>query len=236
MIAFYLKGERLLVSFEGVKFARDSPLEGSEFELPVPRSMQGRSNAIIAASAACHRRPIVCGCRRRTSAKAGQSEISEPKPYRVRNRKFESISLQRGVSGEPCGCSGRAPPSTPQGNRTRWIRVTSDVYSRCGAFMPNLLVVAAILLCAPLVAFAQTSTTPSPAASPHSTVGTEATTVTGTLSDQGIKTKLESLGYTQVTDIVLAPEGATAKAMKGDKPMTIAIDSAGKVTESQIGP
>jgi len=102
--------------------------------------------------------------------------------------------------------------------------------------MPNLLVVAAILLCAPLVAFAQTSTTPSPGASPHSTVGTEATTVTGTLSDQGIKTKLESLGYTQVTDIVLAPEGATAKAMKGDKPMTIAIDSAGKVTESQIGP
>ena len=36
MIAFYLKGERLLVSFEGVKFARDSPLEGGGFELPVP--------------------------------------------------------------------------------------------------------------------------------------------------------------------------------------------------------
>jgi len=83
------------------RFAADSALEGSEFELPVPRSMQGRSNAIIAASAACHRRPIVCGCRRRTSAKAGQSEISEPKPYRVRNRKFESISLQQTVCRSP---------------------------------------------------------------------------------------------------------------------------------------
>jgi len=94
------------------RFAADSALEGSEFELPVPRSMQGRSNAIIAASAACHRRPIVCGCRRRTSAKAGQSEISEPKPYRVRNRKMlwggrrgkvatSSLHLTDGVAAMP---------------------------------------------------------------------------------------------------------------------------------------
>ena len=33
------------------------------------------------------------------SAKA-QSEISEPNPYRARNRKFESISLQRRVGCE----------------------------------------------------------------------------------------------------------------------------------------
>ena len=37
---------------------------------------------------------IICGCRRWTSAKAGQSEVSEPNPYRARNRKFESIPLQ----------------------------------------------------------------------------------------------------------------------------------------------
>jgi hypothetical protein len=35
---------------------------------------------------------------------------------------------------------------------------------------------------------------------------------------------------------VSTPEGVTAKAMKGDKPMTIVIDATGKVTESQIGP
>jgi metal-dependent amidase/aminoacylase/carboxypeptidase family protein len=57
----------------------------------------------------------------------------------------------------------------------------------------------------------------------------------GNTSDQ-VKTKLESLGYTQVRDIVSTPDGITAKAMKGDKPMTIAIDASGKVTESQIGP
>jgi hypothetical protein len=101
--------------------------------------------------------------------------------------------------------------------------------------MPNLSVVAAILLCAPLVALAQTSTSPNPAASPHSTVGSETTTTPGKLSDQGVKTKLESLGYTQVKDIVSTPESVTAKAMKGDKAMTILIGSTGKVTESQIG-
>ena len=31
----------------------------------------------------------------------GLSEISEPKPYRAQNRKFESISLQRRVSCKP---------------------------------------------------------------------------------------------------------------------------------------
>ena len=49
---------------------------------------------------------IICGCRRWRSAQA-QSEISEPSPYRARNRKFESISLQRGVCelSVPCRAS-----------------------------------------------------------------------------------------------------------------------------------
>ena len=51
------------------------------------------------ASAACSP-SIICGCRRWPSAKA-QSEISEPNPYRARNRKFESISLQERVSNKP---------------------------------------------------------------------------------------------------------------------------------------
>ena len=99
--------------------------------------------------------------------------------------------------------------------------------------MPNPSVVAVMLLCAPATALAQTSTNSSPG--PHSTIGAETTTAIGNTSDQ-IKTKLESLGYTQVRDIVSTPDGITAKAMKGDKPMTIAIDSSGTVTESQIGP
>jgi hypothetical protein len=99
--------------------------------------------------------------------------------------------------------------------------------------MPNLSVTAAILLIAgaPLVVFAQTSTQPNPAANP------ETSTAPGKLNDQDIKTKLESLGYTQVKDILSTPKGITAKAMKGDKAMTVVMDSAGKVIqEAQIGP
>jgi hypothetical protein len=101
--------------------------------------------------------------------------------------------------------------------------------------MPRLPILAGILLCTPLVSIAQTSTNPN-APSPHSTVGSGTTNPAGKSSVQDITTKLESLGYTRVTDIVSTPEGVTAKAMKGDRPMTIVIDVAGKITESQIGP
>jgi hypothetical protein len=50
------------------------------------------------------------GCRRWKSPKAGQSEISEPKPYCARNRKFESISLQRSV------CKPSVPASLSKKN------------------------------------------------------------------------------------------------------------------------
>src|SRR5215472_1134924 len=61
----------------------------------VPRAVQGRPRAIIAGSlqAAARLSAAAVG----GSPKAGHSEIPEPKPYRARNRKFESISLQRGV-------------------------------------------------------------------------------------------------------------------------------------------
>src|SRR5690242_13809121 len=99
--------------------------------------------------------------------------------------------------------------------------------------VPNLSVIAAILLvaAAPLVVLAQTSTSPNPAASP------ETSTAPGKLNDQDIKTKLEGLGYTQVKDIFSTPKGITAKAMKGGKAMTVVMDSSGKVIqETQIGP
>jgi len=102
-----------------------------------------------------------------------------------------------------------------------------------GLPMPNLSVIAAILLVAgaPLVVRAQTSTRASPAASP------ETSTAPGKLNDQEIKTKLETLGYTQVKDIFSTPKGITAKAIKGDKPVTVVMDSAGKIIQaSQIGP
>src|SRR6516162_1107163 len=57
--------------------------------------MQARLEAKIAGFG-CMSPSIICGCRRWPSAKA-QTEISEPNPYRARNRKFESISLQQTV-------------------------------------------------------------------------------------------------------------------------------------------
>ena len=91
--------------------------------------------------------------------------------------------------------------------------------------MPKLLAIAAILLVAgaPLVGFAQGR--PSPEVAP------ETSTAPGKPSDQEIKTRLESLGYTQVRDVSPTPEGITAKAMKGGKPVTVVVDSAGKVID-----
>jgi hypothetical protein len=98
--------------------------------------------------------------------------------------------------------------------------------------MPKLSILATILLVAgaPSAALAQTSTRANPAASP------ETSTAPGKLNDQEIKTKLETLGYTGVKDILSTPKGITAKAMKGDKPITVVMDSAGKVIqERQLG-
>jgi hypothetical protein len=94
-----------------VRFASDSPLEGDGFELPVPHAAQGRPKAIIIVGFGCvPRRSIICGCRRWTSAKAGQSEI--PKRY------------PRGT-----GCSNPGPSSAEStanlavshGSERRWL-------------------------------------------------------------------------------------------------------------------
>jgi hypothetical protein len=77
------------MSVEEVGFARGSPLEGNGFELPVPRGMQGRPKVIIAGFGC---KPPSLDYVRLPSV---ESEISEPKPYRARNRKFEAMSLRR---------------------------------------------------------------------------------------------------------------------------------------------
>src|SRR5438309_1127180 len=105
----------------------------------------------------------------------------------MRDRQFESGFLQQRVQCEP----PRLAEGNQGGARKLPLASTPDV----DAPMPNVSVIAAILLGAPLAALAQTSTNPNPG--PHSTLGTESTTATGIVTDQ-IKTKLESLGYTQV--------------------------------------
>src|ERR1700746_3358235 len=57
-----------------------SPLEGNGFELPVPRAMQERLKAIIAGFGCKPPSLDYLCCCRRTSPKASQSEVSEPKP------------------------------------------------------------------------------------------------------------------------------------------------------------
>ena len=74
---------------------RGAPSNGRPYR---NRAMQARLKAKIAGFG-CVPPSIICGCRRWPSAQA-QSEISEPNPYRARNRKFESISLQRRVRCE----------------------------------------------------------------------------------------------------------------------------------------
>ena len=102
--------------------------------------------------------------------------------------------------------------------------------------MPNVSAFATMLLLASApVVVAQTATSP-PAASSSTTAGSGTTSAPGKMSDQDIKTKLESEGYTQITDVSSTPEGITAKAMKGDKAVALTIDSSGKVKESQVGP
>ena len=95
--------------------------------------------------------------------------------------------------------------------------------------MPKLLAIAAILLVAgaPLVGFAQSSAKTNPAAT------AETSTAPGKLSNQELKNRLENLGYTQVKHISPTPRGTSAKAMKGDKAVTVVVDSAGKVIDER---
>jgi hypothetical protein len=93
--------------------------------------------------------------------------------------------------------------------------------------------VAALLLTLSVspLALAETATSPVGSAT---TIGS-GTSAGATMSAQEVKAKLESLGYTQVRDITVTPEGISAKAMKGRKAVAPVVDTNGKVKESQVG-
>jgi ABC-type proline/glycine betaine transport system substrate-binding protein len=95
--------------------------------------------------------------------------------------------------------------------------------------------VAILMMVGASTALAQASPSP-PAASSSTTAGSGTTSASGKMSDQVVKKKLESEGYTQVTDITSTPKGTTANAMKGDKAVTLVIDFSGHVNENKIGP
>jgi hypothetical protein len=102
--------------------------------------------------------------------------------------------------------------------------------------MPKVSALAGLLLLAsaPIV-IAQTTTTTPPAATSSTTAGSGTTSAPGKMSNEEIKKKLESLGYTDVGEVTSTPEAISAKAMKGGKAVTLVIDSGGNVKESQIG-
>src|SRR5690349_9711454 len=98
--------------------------------------------------------------------------------------------------------------------------------------MQNVAAAVAILLMAGAsAALAQTTSPSPPAASTSTTAGSGTTSAAGKKNDQEVKRKLESEGYTQVKDVTSTPEGVTAKAMKGDKAVTLVIDSSGHIKE-----
>ncbi len=80
-------------------------------------------------------------------------------------------------------------------------------------------------------AFAQ-----SPATRPTGDASQSAAPGSGTSSDmtaseQAARNKLESQGYTDVRDVKSTAEGISAKAMKEGRPVSLSIDSSGKVRE-----
>jgi hypothetical protein len=52
-----------------------------------------------------------------------------------------------------------------------------------------------------------------------------------TPTEKSAQAKLESLGYTQVSNVKSGPEGISAKAMKDGRTVTVVVDSSGKVKE-----
>ena len=51
------------------------------------------------------------------------------------------------------------------------------------------------------------------------------------LTQEELIAKIQTAGYSQVSDIKSTAEGTTAKAMKNGKPVTLVIDSSGQIKE-----
>jgi len=86
------------------------------------------------------------------------------------------------------------------------------------------------------LAFAQTSPQTSPSTTPRAAPapgagGSGTTAPARQLTEADIKSGLEGLGYSQVTDIKKSADGFTAKAMRGGQQVALHIDPTGKVSQ-----
>jgi hypothetical protein len=116
--------------------------------------------------------------------------------------------------------------------------------------LKTVALVGAMLLGASPLAFAQTgstmtpgtSTTAPPSGASHPQTGTS-TTAPSTraaptspgpqtamkMSEQDVKKRLQSAGYSSVTDVKPNKDGYSARAMKGGKRVTVDVDGNGKI-------
>lgn len=70
---------------------------------------------------------------------------------------------------------------------------------------------------------------PPPAAAPGGGSGTSAPQ--RELTEADVKTGLEKMGFSPVTDVKKGPNGFTAKAMHSGQPVTLEIDRSGRVSQ-----
>ena len=100
------------------------------------------------------------------------------------------------------------------------------------------VIAAALMLGMTSLAFAQTSPQTSPSTAPRAAPapgagagGSGTTAPARQLTEADIKSGLEGLGYSQVTDIKKSADGFTAKAMRGGQQVALHIDPTGKVSQ-----
>jgi hypothetical protein len=98
-----------------------------------------------------------------------------------------------------------------------------------------IAIAAALVFGVSSLAFAQTSPSTSPRSAPShdsATPGSGSSTARQ-ITDADVKSGLEGLGYSQVTDIKRSEAGYTAKAMRGGKQVMLEIDRNGQVAQKQ---
>ncbi|HEX2888660.1 PepSY domain-containing protein [Vineibacter terrae] len=86
--------------------------------------------------------------------------------------------------------------------------------------------IAAVITAVGYPAWAQPAPAPAPSTSPAGK----------TASEKNAQMALEKAGYTQVTNVKSSPEGVTAKAMKDGKPVSVVVDTTGKIKERPPAP
>jgi hypothetical protein len=103
--------------------------------------------------------------------------------------------------------------------------------------MKTLAIAAALAMGVSGLALAQTSTPTAPSTppaarsttQPSTTSGSGSSSATAIHSEADVKQKLESQGYSNVTDVKKDKDGYTAKAMKDGKQVSLDVDNSGKI-------